>query len=278
LKCGGKREFPRPVTVADLLFTCADDMPKWKQNRLLENDWVPVEVYTDRDHKNRIGDGKMEVKLDSAYNTTYYVIIHQGTQGEYTDSINITVYPRSELEIIYSPDIARDRNIEYNIDDKITITVDTSEYKFNYYTFFLNNRDLNKYLYGGDTTKNEIVLSALAFSGVEDFLEIIATDKNNCIVRHGDNVVVRSPFPDVFTPDGDGINDVFLGGEKFRNREFTLEVFSRWEGRLYYGQSGWDGTYRGNKVAPGTYLYALTIKLEDGSTRVVEGTVTLVRK
>lgn len=275
----GRHEFTVPITISDLLLTYSKDPIYWKQNRMMNSDWVPVEVYTDREHKNRIGDGTMPVDLHSAYDTTLYVIIHQGVRGEYFDSINITVYPQSFLEVFYSSDIS-DATKEYDLDDQITIRVDTSDskYKFNYYTYILNSQNLNKYWLGGDSTKNEITLNATTFSGVEDFLEIIAVDKNNCIARVEDNVVVRVPYPSVFTPDGDGINDVFLGGEKFRNREFHLQVYGRWGPPLYSGSSGWDGTYRGNKVPPGTYLYVLILKTADGSSRTVKGTVTLIRK
>jgi gliding motility-associated-like protein len=274
----GKHEFTKPVTFENLLLTQSTDPLKWKKDRSMNGDWVDIDVYSDRERKHKIGTGDDTVHLDRAYDTTLYVIIHMGSQGEFSDSINITVYPKSELEIYYNPSDLKTTTRDFDMDDLITIKVDTSEYKFNYFTFMLNNKDLNKYYLGGDTTRNEITLSALAFSGVEDFLEIIAADKNNCIVRGSDNLTVRVPFPSVFTPDGDGINDVFLGGEKFRNREFHLEVSNRWGSSLYSGESGWDGTYRGNKVPPGTYLYVLILKTTDGSSRTVKGTVTLIRE
>jgi gliding motility-associated-like protein len=286
-----KYEFSKPVTVGDLLFEHLEDVPddpndpdkpdrsKW-QRLAGDSKWVPIEVYSDRELKNRVNEGEldMNVRLDSAYNVTYYLLI-LGHNHKYTDSINIIVYPESKLEIFYSPDIINDINKTYDIDDQITIKVDTSgEYKFRDYTFMLNNTNLNKYYLGGDITKNEITLGALAFSGVEDFIKIIATDIHNCIVQTEENVVVPVPFPTVFTPDGDGINDIFFGGEKFRNREFHLEVSNRWGSLLYSGESGWDGTYRGNKVPAGTYLYVLILKTDKGSSRTVKGTVTLIRE
>ncbi|MDR1129788.1 MAG: gliding motility-associated C-terminal domain-containing protein [Prevotellaceae bacterium] len=298
----GRHEFSKPVTVADLLFTYAvpgENDPsdpsdpngpwKWKKENRMQDDWVDVDVYDTRENRDKeakegiVGHGDTPVKLDSAGSRTYYVIINKITSDgirKYPDSINITVYPKSVLEVHYSPDDITNlrSNKEYGMDDRITITVDTSEYSFQYYSFILNNTNLNRYYLGGDSTRNEIVLNALAFSGVEDFVEIIATDVNNCIVRADTNVIVRVPFPDVFTPDGDGINDVFLGGEKFRNREFHLEVFNRWGNPMYYGESGWDGTYRGNKAPPGTYPYVLKLKLSDGSTRTIKNVVTLIRE
>ncbi|MDR2383738.1 MAG: gliding motility-associated C-terminal domain-containing protein [Prevotellaceae bacterium] len=270
----GKHIFTKPVTIENLLLTYSQEPVKWKKDRSMNSDWVDIDVYTDSKHENRIGDGDMEVDLLTSYDTTFYVIIHMGSQGEYSDSINIRVHPESEI-LLYPP---IDESRLYGINDQITIRVDTSEYKFDYFNFFLNNKDLNKYYLGGDLSKNEITLSALAFSGVEDFLEIIATDKMGCIVQYNQDVKIQVPFPSVFTPDGDGINDVFLGGDKFRNREFHLEVNNRWGNLLYSGESGWDGTYRGHKAPPGTYLYILILKTEDGSPHVVTGTVTLIRE
>jgi gliding motility-associated-like protein len=189
----------------------------------------------------------------------------------------VVVYPQAQIEIYYSPDIKNDITKEYGIDDDVTIRVEDSE-TFKYYQYYLNSQHLNKYYMGGDSTKNEIILNALAFTGVEDFFEVIARDTNNCIVKKADNVVLNVPFPNVFTPDGDGTNDVFFGGDKYRNREFTLEVFNRWGNRLYFGSSGWDGKYRGVDAPPGNYEYVIHLKLSDGSTKLVKGTVTLIRK
>lgn len=276
------RTYSEPVTIADLLLTNSDNPDDWKENGV----WVTMSVYSDSERKILIGNGDRHVNLnaENGYDSIYYVIIHKITKNgpqHFLDSIRVTVYPRTKLELYYnvsySPDI-KTSNREYDMDEKITIAVDTSEYSFQYYKFLLNSTNLNKYYFGGDTTLNEIALSALAFSGAEDFIQIIATDKNNCIARMEDNVIVNVPFPNVFTPDGDGVNDVFLGGDKFRNREFHLEVFNRWGNRLYYGESGWDGTYNGNKVPPGTYEYVLILKQADGSSKPVKGTVTLIRE
>jgi gliding motility-associated-like protein len=276
-----KHTFTKPVTISDLLLTFSKDPESWRRQ---DRSWVNIEVYSDRERNNLIGTGDMIVDLEPkdqydrpvSYDTMFYVTVYKDPQHVYIDSVHITVYPKSEeLEIFYSPNIRDDTHKEYGMDDQITISVDTS---FSYSTFFLNNKNMNKYYLGGDTTKNEIILSALAFSGVEDFVEVVVSDKYGCMERKMENVTVNVPFPTVFTPDGDGINDVFLGGDKFRNREFHLEVTNRWGSRLYFGESGWDGTYRGNKVPPGTYMYILNIKTVDGSTRTVKGTVTLIRE
>jgi gliding motility-associated-like protein len=271
----GKKKYTEPVTYADLLFSNTAKPQLWMQDSTARvPKWYELEVYTDRNCKEK--KNSKTVDLYHSYDSTYYVVIDMGNNKKRFDSVRINVLPQPKLEIRYTPDI-KATNRDFDMDEEITIKVDTSEYSFENYVFMMNNRNLNKYYLGGDSTKNEITLSAFAFSGVEDFLEIIAVDTNKCIVRTNDNVLVNIPYPTVFTPDGDGINDVFFGGEKFRNREFHLEVSNRWGNLLYRGESGWDGTYRGKTAPPGTYLYVIILKTPNGESRTVKGTVTLIR-
>ena len=74
--------------------------------------------------------------------------------------------------------------------------------------------------------------------------------------------------PNAFTPDNDGINDVYLGG-----LNLDLVIVNRWGQTLYEGTAGWDGTHEGNKVSPGTYFYVITLPNGD----VYKGPVTLIR-
>jgi gliding motility-associated-like protein len=296
----GSHTFPTPITISDLLLSYSNNPINWKKPRdgvrSMDGDWVDIDVYSDRERRLRIGSGDIKVDLtpatpqsvndyitpyyrrdDNGYYTTLYVVIHQDVQRDFSDSICIRIYPKTKLDVFYSPDIKNSMQ-EYDINDKITIKVDTSEYKFDEYTFMLNNKNLTNYYLGGNRDSTQITLSALVFSGIGDFITVIAKDHNSCVARFEDNVIVHVPFPSAFTPDGDGINDVFFGGDKYRNREFRLEISTRWGAPLYDGTSGWDGTYRGNRMPPGTYLYVLTLKLDDGTTRRIEGTVALIRE
>lgn len=87
-------------------------------------------------------------------------------------------------------------------------------------------------------------------------------------------------MPNVFTPNQDGSNDLFLP-MKF---EFIIEnkimIFNRW-GRLLYESndvlSGWNGTHDGRECSDGVYFWILFytgIKGEKGS---LNGTVTLIK-
>ncbi len=75
------------------------------------------------------------------------------------------------------------------------------------------------------------------------------------------NPVVSIYIPNSFTPNGDGVNDVFF----FKNYGMVEEgmlfrIFDRW-GTLIYQTNKfqpWDGTYKGEVVLEDTYVYQLT--------------------
>ncbi len=85
--------------------------------------------------------------------------------------------------------------------------------------------------------------------------------------------------PDVFSPNGDGINDV-LYVRSLCIKKMDFNVFDRWGNKLFESKSlddGWDGTYNGVKMPMGTYIWNLTGLLEDGTNISKTGNVTIVR-
>ncbi|MCQ2960499.1 MAG: PKD domain-containing protein [Bacteroidales bacterium] len=61
--------------------------------------------------------------------------------------------------------------------------------------------------------------------------------------------------PNVFTPNGDGINDIFFEGMP----DAELIIINRWGQELYRGNEGWDGTYNGKEMSAGTYFYMISL-------------------
>jgi gliding motility-associated-like protein len=93
-------------------------------------------------------------------------------------------------------------------------------------------------------------------------------------------------IPNSFSPNGDGINDIFTvyGNDAVRAiRQFA--VYDRWGNALYLQRNlpvndpsaGWDGSYRGRMMDPGVYAYAIELELADGSIRLYKGDVQLLR-
>lgn len=67
-------------------------------------------------------------------------------------------------------------------------------------------------------------------------------------------------IPDVFTPDGDGINDVFELQNADRNCVFEqITIYSRWGVKVYENDAAifWDGKFNGAAAPDGVYYYVL---------------------
>ncbi len=61
--------------------------------------------------------------------------------------------------------------------------------------------------------------------------------------------------------------------------EFNLKIYSKWGELLFETndlEESWDGTYKGNTVPPGAYLYVATYKFTDQKPKTVKGTVTVI--
>ncbi|RMG19462.1 MAG: PKD domain-containing protein [Bacteroidetes bacterium] len=85
--------------------------------------------------------------------------------------------------------------------------------------------------------------------------------------------------PNAFTPNGDGHNDLFrVFVPNLRNAE--LLIFDRWGELLFRTlnlDDGWDGTYKGQHVQEGVYVFLINGQGEDGTAFTRSGTVTLIR-
>lgn len=87
-------------------------------------------------------------------------------------------------------------------------------------------------------------------------------------------------FPNAFTPNGDGVNDIFC--PSFRSlKSYELTIYNRWGRRVFTSSSpsdGWDGRENGREAAAGTYYF---VARAQGYERGVElrrrGSITLVR-
>ena len=105
---------------------------------------------------------------------------------------------------------------------------------------------------------------------VNDF-KLIVTDENGCQwILEETKTIEATIFPNIFTPNGDGVNDVFLA-------DYDLKVYDRQGTLMFEGTEGWDGTHNGVEANAGVYLYTVLIPTEDGSLEVIKSTLTLER-
>lgn len=81
-------------------------------------------------------------------------------------------------------------------------------------------------------------------------------------------------LPNVFSPNGDNINDYFP--PKPFPRAFYVEIFDRWGELIFKGENNyWDGEFLNKKVIPGVYVYVFSI--ENCKYLFKYGTITIVK-
>lgn len=100
-------------------------------------------------------------------------------------------------------------------------------------------------------------------------LKVINAD--SCITESGMRIetAVSSRPANTFSPNGDGVNDIFMQGCR-------IEIMNRNGLRIYTGDDGWDGTSKGTQVPQDTYFYRLYYRTGN-EEKVKTGYVTLIR-
>jgi len=87
-------------------------------------------------------------------------------------------------------------------------------------------------------------------------------------------------IPQAFTPNDDGVNDLFLPVFSFLPKDYELKIYNRW-GNIIFETSdptkGWNGKQSNGKPAPaGSYIYLLKIKTEDNQTVEKRNNITVI--
>ncbi len=117
---------------------------------------------------------------------------------------------------------------------------------------------------------------------------VLYTDQKGCQNTGSVEVIVICKngnlfIPNTFSPNGDGNNDRFYPRGKGLERVKTLRIFNRW-GEIVFEKnnipvndaaSGWDGTYKGKKLAD-VYIYQAEVFCENGDLIRINGNIALI--
>jgi gliding motility-associated-like protein len=127
--------------------------------------------------------------------------------------------------------------------------------------------------------------SPLAFPQTATLYTVFGT-QNGCPGRPDSVLVLINQvdlvLPNAFTPNGDGLNDVFRVTNDVLYPVFELVIFNRWGEVIYRSddiRSGWDGTFRGKEQESGVYIWLIRFRKgsETGEEVTLKGNVTLLR-
>ena len=120
--------------------------------------------------------------------------------------------------------------------------------------------------------------------------KVIVTDDNGCTQEDFVTIYVDKKhdvyIPTAFSPNGDGVNDVFMvhAGHKVKQvKEFA--IFNRWGEMLFHQKNfqpndinyGWDGTLDGRPMNANVFIYSAEVELINGDIVRLSGDVVLLR-
>jgi gliding motility-associated-like protein len=116
---------------------------------------------------------------------------------------------------------------------------------------------------------------------------VTVTNADGCTIEGCVSSSVIDPFcderdiylPNVFTPNGDGFNDVlYLRGNYVEGME--LHIYNRWGQQVFFSDDqsiGWDGTFDGERLAPDVFGFYLEVQCPNEESYTTKGSITLLR-
>jgi len=199
---------------------------------------------------------------------TYYLTIKSGLGCTSTDSVIFNPSPPVRIEITPG-----NTTIMYGSSLQLQ-AINLSPYPLDYYWIpnngTLNNPNINDPVATPVDSSTVYTVYGMNTWGCRDTASVtISVDHTNeCI-------------PNAFTPNGDGLNDVFRICNLRYERLVDFSVFNRWGQLVYHNTNdatkGWDGTFNGVPQDVGVYNYVIILARVDGTNKIYKGDVTLIR-
>jgi len=176
-------------------------------------------------------------------------------------------------------DAGRDRSIKLGDTVNITATVSINP---NNVTSFTWTSEPSSPTGSSQTINVAPEITTLYTIVVKDAAGCTATDLMTVSVKS----VVRIYIPNVITPNGDGINDVFyIQADRNIKKIRKMTIFNRW-GAVQYSASdfppndekyGWNGKFKSKSNDPAVFVYWAELEYADGFIELIKGDVTVVR-
>jgi len=173
--------------------------------------------------------------------------------------------------VIYSVDVTEGMNgtpVNFLGDDTSTCTGNPIVlYAGNYSSYFWDD--------GSNSAYREVTEPGVYFAAVITTAGCTGDDSIYVEEKCLDDVVI----PNAFTPNADGLNDIFLAfgiGVK----SFYMQVVDRWGEKIFESDSmdnGWDGTYLNHFAHDGIYVCMVKYSLDGVNIKTKKGMVALIR-
>ncbi|WP_243630203.1 PKD domain-containing protein [Taibaiella soli] len=201
--------------------------------------------------------------------TTYMVLIQENQCFTDTDYVTVIVNPQPTVDL--GPDQAVGAGAGVTLNPKIT---DATIYQWTP-TAYLSCSDCpNPVASPIKTTTYTLVVSNEFGCSDSDAITLSVECDNNQLF-----------IPNTFTPNGDGQNDIFYPHGKGVSTIKRMRIYDRWGELVFDAQNmpvndpsyGWDGSYKGQRLTPDTYIYIVDATCVTGQPLQIKGDVSLIR-
>jgi gliding motility-associated-like protein len=217
-----------------------------------------------RDLFGRIAIRPNAIRPNGIYTPSFKFISKLGCTVVSQNTPTITVHPKPTASFFFSPE---EPDLDNSLVQFRNLSTGANSYIWNISPF-------------GESTDFEPQYN-YTDSGFHP-VQLIAISDQDCKDTAQGQVYIRTNYrvfiPNAFSPNDDGLNDVFQPSIKgIVSSDF--KVFNRW-GELVFQSTdnrAWDGTYGGKQAPEGIYMYMLSVVNNFGERQFFKGTVALVR-
>ncbi|MFK7770785.1 MAG: DNRLRE domain-containing protein [Saprospiraceae bacterium] len=210
-------------------------------------------------------DGSTGSAFGTTTEGTYSVTINYNNCFSLTDTINVFYQ-----DLIYSQGAFSTTDTSGCISQPITLDA--------------QNAEAVSYLWSDGSTNNSIEVTDVGVYSVNIILE-------NCLGLEGSinvdfeecNFDCEVKIPNVFTPDGDLLNDFYLPITENINcfEKYEMTIYNRWGNQVFTSGDpnvGWDGKFKNKNAPSDVYIYLLKYQtVNDSDLQVKNGDLTLIR-
>src|SRR5690606_36390075 len=199
-----------------------------------------------------------------------------GTAGQYP--VSLTVFAQNgcsttisqTIEVMDSPTAGFSISGDAHTDEAVIITDNSFgssswQYDFGDGTGSLMQQPNHAYTNAGQYIIVQTVSNAAA-----------CTAEDSMLVSIKENTIKPPKLQYAFSPNGDGVNDIFyVRGGPFETME--LRIYNGWGEMIFQTNDpafGWDGTHQGKQEINGVYVYSVVATSVDGKEHDRSGKVT----
>ncbi len=215
------------------------------------------------------GQGTNEISFVLSETTTFIVTVMNDADCVWTESFT------TNLSVFNDPVVATATPSTVNLGEEVQLeTVQDDSYSYEWSP--------------SETLDFDDIYNPIATPVDENTTySVIVTNADGCTESASVAVAVVLPVcdendvfvPNMFTPNGDGLNDTWRIESNFID-EMELIVYSRWGEEVFKSNSQnveWDGTFENEQLEPDVYGYWLNVVCINGFEYVTQGNVTILK-